>query len=65
MHGFFADDAIHVQLNNKFSVLATDTLEVTLESPGLLKHKCREVIKNKRKLLLLGSRHGRETGLMF
>jgi hypothetical protein len=68
---FSADDAPQVQLNNRFSVLGTDTLDVGQQSPVLLKHECREVksfagkTESKRKILLLGSSHGREIGPML
>jgi hypothetical protein len=70
-HRFPANDC-QVQLNNKFSILATDALKIGQQTPVLLKHKGREpksftvkTEKNKRKILLLGSSHGRETGPML
>jgi hypothetical protein len=36
---FSADDAPQVKLNNRFSVLETDTLDVGQQSPVLLKHE--------------------------
>jgi hypothetical protein len=40
---FYAEDAPQVQLNIRFSVLETDTLDVGQQSPVLLKHECRGV----------------------
>jgi hypothetical protein len=37
-HRFSANDAGQVQLSNKFSILATDALEVGQQTPVLLKH---------------------------
>jgi hypothetical protein len=65
---FSADDAPEVQLNNRCSVLETGTLDVGQHCPVLLKHECREVkpfagkTESKRKVLLLGSSHGRKIG---
>jgi hypothetical protein len=36
---FSANDASQVQLNNKFSILATDVFEVGQQTPFLLNHK--------------------------
>jgi hypothetical protein len=58
-------------MNNKFSILETDVLEVGQQTPVLLKHKGTELKsftvrmkknKNKRKILLLGSSYAREIG---
>jgi hypothetical protein len=63
---FSANDAPQVQVNNRFSVLETDTLDLGQQSPVLLKHEGREVksfagkTERKRKILLLGSSHGRD-----
>jgi hypothetical protein len=64
---FSTDDASHVQLRNRFSVL-----EVDQQSTGLLKHGdnkikplARKTKSQKRKILLLGSSHGREVGPML
>jgi hypothetical protein len=60
-----------IELSNKFSVLATDSLEVAQQSPVLLKHGSREQIsfigknKSKRKILLLGSSHVGGSGPML
>jgi hypothetical protein len=73
-HKFSANDAGQIQLNNKFSTLATDTREVGQQTSVLLKHKSRELKsftvkreknKNKRKILLLGSSHCRDIGSML
>jgi hypothetical protein len=69
--GFSANDAPQVHLNNRFIVLETDTLYVGQQSPVLLKHESREVksfagkSERKRKVLLLGSSHGRDIGSML
>jgi hypothetical protein len=66
-----ANDASQVKLNNKFSVLATDSLEFAQQSPVLLKHGGREQKsfteknKSKRKIYLLGSSYGRGIGPML
>jgi hypothetical protein len=71
---FSANDVSEVKLNNKFTLLATDTLKVNQKSPVLLKHGGRKLkpstdksqkIKSKRKILLLGSSHGRGIGPML
>jgi hypothetical protein len=65
---FSANDISKVKLSNKFSVLATGSLEAAQQSPVLLKHGRRErklfieKNKSKRKILLLGSIHAREIG---
>jgi hypothetical protein len=63
----YTDDASHVQLSNRYSLLKVDQ-----QSTGLLKHRDNKIkplagrIKNqKRKILLLGSSHGREVGPML
>jgi hypothetical protein len=66
-----AGSLLMIKLSNKFSVLATDTLEVAQQSPVLLKHGSREwksftgKNKSKRKILLLGSSHARGIGPML
>jgi hypothetical protein len=73
-HRFSANDASQIQLKNKFSILATEALEVGQQTPVLLKHKDRELKsftvkteknKNKRTILLLVSSHGRRIGPML
>jgi hypothetical protein len=65
---FSADDALLVQLSNRFSVLETDTLDVGQKSPVLLKQEHKKVksfagmSESKRGILLLESSHGREIG---
>jgi hypothetical protein len=64
---FSTDDASHVQLSNRFSVLEGDQ-----QSTGLLKHGNNKIKplagktkSQKRNILLLGSSHGREVGPML
>jgi hypothetical protein len=68
----FSANYSQVQLNNKFRILAIDALEISQQTPVVLKHKGRELKsftvkteRNKRKILLLGSSHGREIGPML
>jgi hypothetical protein len=59
---------VEVKLSNRFNVLETDTLNAAQQSQTLSEHeskKVRSVAKkagSKRKILLLGSSHGREIG---
>jgi hypothetical protein len=64
---FSADDVSHINLSNKFSIL-----EVDQQSQGLLKHEDMKVKSptgksksQKKKILLLGSSHGRDIGPML
>jgi len=64
---FSADDVSHIRLSNKFIVL-----EVDQQSQGLLKHEDMKVKSptgksesQKKKVLLLGSSHGRDIGPML
>jgi hypothetical protein len=66
---FSAHDPPQLQLRNRFSVLETHTLEAVQQSPGLLKQKERGVNtsvgkleRKKRKIVLLGSSHGKGMG---
>jgi hypothetical protein len=67
---FSAGDA-GVNLSNRFSVLERDTLDDGQQNQVLLKHECKKVksiakkVGRKRKILLLGSSHGREIGPML
>ena len=67
---FSADDA-EVKLSNRFSVLETDSLSVGQQSQVLSEHEGKKVMsvakkaRSKRKILLLGSSHGREIGPML
>jgi hypothetical protein len=65
---------VRFQLSNKFRVLEADTLELSQQTPVLLKQRGKELksltVKtekntNKRNVLLLGSSHGREISLML